>query len=106
MMLASTSSGTLAEADMPPWPASSEVSCAVMASTGLGACISAAPCGALLGPRMATGSQTNLTLACRGREAFHRWPQCGHWGSNSTYTGFALMSAPTVNPLPCAATAS
>jgi hypothetical protein len=102
----SSSGAMLLDADMPPVPASSDVSCAVMASTGLAADIKAAACARLLPALKAMGTQTNLTLLCRGSEAFQRWPQCGHCGSNNTYTGCALISAPTVNPLAVAATVS
>ena len=70
--------------EAPPLPASSEVSCAAMACTGLVALMMAAPWGALLAFMIATGSQTNFTLDCKGTEDCQRWPQCGHCGSNST----------------------
>ena len=91
---------------MPPVPASSDCSCAVMVSTGFADDSSATACDKLLPVLKAIGTQTNFTLLCKGTEACHRWPQCGHCGSNSTYTVCALIKAPTVKPLPVVATAS
>ncbi|MDT4886337.1 hypothetical protein FQZ97_1226700 [compost metagenome] len=83
-MAASTSGAMSAEAAVPPLPASSDVSCAVMACTGFVEVMMAAPWGALLAFMMATGSQMNFTLPCSGIEASHRRAQWGHCGSNKT----------------------
>src|SRR3990167_232903 len=97
---------TEADAAMPPCPASNDFSCSAMVSAGFAADNKVAPCGRLLGLPRETGIHTNLAFLCKGKDASHRWPQCGHCGSDSTYTVAALMMAPTVKPLPCAVTAS
>ena len=57
----------------------------------------------LLVARNLMQGETNFTLDNSGWLAFHRWPQWGHCGSNMTYTVLALISGPTVKPLPLAA---
>ena len=84
LIAASDSGVMLLGADMPLPPASSEVSCVVMACTGLAAVSKAAPCGVLLAFISDTGTQTNFIFDWSGSDAFQSVPQCGHCGSNST----------------------
>ena len=61
-----------ADAEVPPLPARIDASCTFMASVGLAAPSSAAPCGALLALMKAIGIQTNFTRLCSGTDACQR----------------------------------